>query len=562
MVDLPHRFVPTTSKFVSPVRIVSQFGHGAAVTRVSFSPCLRYFASLDATGWLRIWVLETLDILGIYLLSDSHAELEWDGTHALVCRMGEAERRIEFADEEAQKPSAPEDDISSRIIPLIGLPEAKTEGDIVRITYLGDTFEHEVPGLIEMRTEPCERFVAVRSEKSIRLLSLYEDKEFASMEAPEGHVWLGLGFSFRGDFVFALCDNGSVYACESLKGKVSCLLPMNMKVTAHAFGGQKYVIFGNTLGNIVIYDFEARALVLQTPRAPHGFCHVFPTPDKVGFMALRPESATAFFSQSQEILSSSPLPAPCVAACAGSSFSEMVVACEDGAVYRIRLDDGSLAKLFVSSQKVAKLAVSGDNVLMADCSGDLYFYNVALKKIDCSHADVRDLALSEDSSRFAVLGDSCVEIFSRDGGDVQARVELLDVAAIVFGKDKTADSLFAFSQDLKVRVIDCKTGELRELATLGIENARIVSVAPAAKSFVFVLLEAEHAQLVTLKVGLNTGKSSEQLRVFVYGTQIYGASNGDQSVCLRSDAGCLRIVSGLKAFSIEDWVRSEPLAIF
>ena len=67
MVDLPHRFVPTTSKFVSPVRIVSQFGHGAAVTRVSFSPCLRYFASLDASGWLRIWVLETLDILVINL---------------------------------------------------------------------------------------------------------------------------------------------------------------------------------------------------------------------------------------------------------------------------------------------------------------------------------------------------------------------------------------------------------------------------------------------------------------------------------------------------------------
>lgn len=561
MVDLPHRFVPTTSKFVSPVRIVSQFGHGAAVTRVSFSPCLRYFASLDASGWLRIWVLETLDILGIYLLSDAQAELEWDGTQALVCKMGSGERRIEFADEE-KVPEAPKDDISSRIIPLIGLPEAKTEGDLVRITYLGDTFEHEVPGLIEMRMEPCERYIAARSDKSIRLLSLYEDKAFASMDAPEGHKWLGIGFSFRGDFVFALCDNGSVYACETLKGKESCLLSLNMQVTSHAFGGQKYVIFGNSLGNIVIYDLEERALVLQTPRAPHGFSHLFPTPEKVGFMALRPESATAFFSQSQEILSSSPLPAPCTTACAGACFSEMIVACEDGAVYRIRLDDGSLAKLFVSPQSVVKLAVSGSNVLMADVAGDLYLYDASLKKIDCSHADVRDLALSEDSSCFAVLGERCVEIFSRKGGDAQARVDLSDVAAIAFGKDKTAGSLFVFTKDLKIRAIDCKTGEMRELAPLGIENARIISVAPAAKSFVFVLLEAEHAQLITLKVGLNSGKSSEQLRVFAYGTQIYGASNGEQSVCLRSDAGCLRIVSGLKAFSIEDWVRSEPLAIF
>ncbi|MBR4984407.1 MAG: hypothetical protein IKY83_01530 [Proteobacteria bacterium] len=564
MVDLPHRFVPTTSKFVSPVRIVSQYGHGAAVTALSFSPCLRFFASLDADGWLRIWMLETLDIVGIYLLDDAHAALEWEGTHALVCRMSSGERRIEFAEEAQDAPAtdAPVDDVSSRIIPLIGLPEVTREGDIVRISYMGDIFEHEVPGMTDMFTEPCERYVAAFSEHSIHALSLYEDKEFASMNAPESHKWLGLAFSFRGDVMYALCDDASIYACEVLKGKTDRVLAMNTQVTAHAFGGSKYVVFGSRLGNIVIYDLEAGSLLLQTPRAPRGFSFVFPTPDKPGLMALRPESATAFFAQSQEILSSSPLPAPCVAACAGTGFSEMIVACADSAVYRIRLDNGALVKLFLAPQLVTQLAVSGENVIVSDSADDIYFYDGELRRLDLKCPGIRRLALSESADRFAVLTDDSVTFYARDRVEDKLSVDLQGAAAIAFGKEKTAGTLFAFMRDLTVRAIDSKTGEIRDLCALCLARGRILSVAPAAKSFVFVLAETEHGQLVTLKVGLNSGKSSELLRVFAYGTQIYGASNGEQSVCLRSDASSLRIVSGLKAFSIDDWVRSEPLAIF
>lgn len=561
MVDLPHRFVPTTSKFVSPVRIVSQYGHGAALTRVSFSPCLRYFASLDAEGWLRVWVLETLDILGIYLLEDAHAELSWDGTQAVVCRMASGERRIEFADEDAVKASVPED-VSARVIPMLGLPEYTSEGDIVRISYRGEVFEHEVPGLRSLKQDPCERYVIAESARSIRIFSLFDDVVHAAMDAPEGHRWLGTAVSYRGDVVYAFRDDASLYACDVLKGACNCLLSLNMRVTAHDFGGQKYVLFGNGAGNIGIYDIESRALVLQTPRAPRGFSYVFPTAEKVGFMALRPESATAFFSQSQEILSSSPLPAPCVAACAGVRFSEMVVACDDNAVYRIKLDDGDLSKLFVSDKPVLRLAVSGDCVLMADISGDMYFYDRSLTKLGLHAASVQRLALSEDAGMFAVLSGSGIEIYARTGAADPVRVALEGAAEIIFGKDKTADTLFAFMRDMTVRAVDCKTGEVRDLGALCLTCGRILSVAPAAKSFIFVLVQAEHGQLVALKVGMNSGKSSEQLRIFSYGTQIYGASNGEQSVCLRSDASCLRIISGLKAFSIDDWVRSEPLAIF
>ena len=57
MVDLPRRFVPTSSRFVSPVRIVVQSGHEAGITAVAFSPCTRFFASADSSGCVKIWGL-------------------------------------------------------------------------------------------------------------------------------------------------------------------------------------------------------------------------------------------------------------------------------------------------------------------------------------------------------------------------------------------------------------------------------------------------------------------------------------------------------------------------
>ena len=55
MVDLPQRFVPTSSKLIRHASAVLQCGHDAPVVSVKFSPNLAYIASVDERGKLLIW---------------------------------------------------------------------------------------------------------------------------------------------------------------------------------------------------------------------------------------------------------------------------------------------------------------------------------------------------------------------------------------------------------------------------------------------------------------------------------------------------------------------------
>lgn len=562
MVNLPHRFVPTTSKFVSPVRIVSQYGHGAGITAVSFSPCTKYFASADEEGWLRIWSLETLDVLGIYLLGFRCEDIGWDGINAVVCRCRGHERRIVFSDE-SKEISSTEMPLGN-VIRLLDAPEVMRDGDSVIIHYGDNEFVHAIPGLLRCELEPCERYVVALSTNKVQVFSAFEDEELLEMISPEGHHWCNLHISWRGDFFLAISDDGGIWIGDAIKKTSSCLLRGNTELTASGFGGEKYAIYGDNRGNITVFDIEQRTLLLRTPRRPVDFNAVYPASDKVGFVALRSESATAFFSQSREILSASPLPAPVRASCPGMQFSELIVACTDNILYRIKLDDNSISKVCRVNREIDAIACNNDAIFMhfVDGSSASFENNVLSEHPWISKRCPISLALSDNSKTVVALFADHLDIIERSGKKETRRVDIKGAVQLICGKEKSANQILVMMADLRIVNVDMRTGDCSELNRLDIEYGRVVSVAPAAKSFTYVLVEAEHGQFVILKLGLNTGKSSIVLRVMSVGTQIFGASSSDDAVCLRNDATCLRIISGLKAFSIDDWSRSEPLQLF
>lgn len=564
MVDLPHRFVPTTSKFVSPVRIVTQCGHGCRIVSVAFSPCSRFFASADEDGWVRIWSIETLDILGIYLLDFECGKLIWDATDAVVCQGQNAERRIEFMElEESAAKCGIDSDASGNVIRLLGAPEFEHEGDILKILYGGDVFEHQIPGLFQVEMDPCERYIVALSPQAASVFSVFDGSLIMEQKASDNHRWCAAHIYWRGDFFTILEDDGAIWQGYPANQKIECVLKGNAPVTAWDLSGKSLIIYGDCRGNLTIFDLEQRTLCLRTPRRPRDFCAVYPSPEKVGFVALRTESATAFFSHSQEILSAAPLPGSVRASCAGTLFSEVIAACSDGSIYRLKLDENAISKICTFDRPVDVMASSSNCLLVHYEDGGLAINSGKTLELLDWHVDgCKALAVSENGKSFACLLSDHIEIFDRTGKTDIRRIEIQDAVQIAFGKDKTANQLLAFMKDLRVISIDLRTGECSELNRLDLEHGRIISVAPAAKSYVFVLAASEHGQLVVLKVGLNSAKSSQVLRIFAVGTQIWGAASNEQSVCLRNDASCLRIISGLKAFSIDDWSRSEPLALF
>lgn len=560
--ELPHRFVPTTSKFVSPVKIVSQYGHSSGISSVAFSPDARFFASADREGWVRIWSLETLDVLGIYRIPFECRSISWESTNAIVCRSEHDVRRIEL-NQDAEDVVAAERDVSDNVIRLIGEPEAERDGDHLVIRCGEMRFEHEISGLLDFAMDPCERYVAVVSQSAILAFDTYHDDCLLRLDAPNEHAWCGLHMFCRGSYFTALLDDGSVYQFDAIEKKSTCLYRISDRVTAWDFSRNELLIYGNERGILTIYDIANRALLLRTPRAPIAFSAVFPSPEKTGFVALRKESATAFLNQSQEILSASPLPSPLCVACAGSRYAEVLAACADHGVYRLKLDENTIQKLGVLHGDVDVMTASGENVVLHEKSGQFAFLDGAkFTPIDVHLENVRALALSENGKNIAALTDTGIDVFERTGKQAARHFDVTQVAQMTFGKDKTAQTIVLFHRDLTLSAVEIQTGEKRELGRLCLENGVVLSVAPAAKSFVFVLVASEHGQLSILKVGLNSGKSTLALRVFVVGTQIWGAAESQDSVYLRNDATCLRIISGLKAFSVEDWSRSEPLALF
>lgn len=560
MVDLPHRFVPTSSQFISPVRIVMQNGHDDAIVAVAFSPCERFCASADAHREVKIWALETLDVLGTYLLEFDCTALEWDASDALVCTGTNEKRLITFLENGENAKSEALDDFSGRIIRLLGAPEAEAEGDVLRIHYQDNVFEHVVPGLIHYQMDPCERYVIAHAPNRITVFSAFDDSEIMRLDAVAGHVWCGMHLSSRGDACTVLADDGAIWWIDPIKKSSQCLMAGKTHVCASDFGGDRWVLYGDNRGNLTIYDMQEKTLVLRTPRRAREFCAMYPASEKSGFVALRSESATAFFSHSQEILSAAPLPGAWRASCAGSLFSEVIVACSDHVIYRLKLDENTITRCTRVDKEVDALACTWSNLLIHHTDGNMSFHdgNKMLAMDWLVPEKPLAMAISENGKNLAVLTSNGIEIRDR-AGKLNQNIQISGVGQMIFGKEKSANQLLLFMHDLRIMTMDIRTCEITELNRLSIEHARLVSVASCAKSYCSVLLDTEHGQRMVLKVGLNSGKSSIALRVFATGTQIWGAATDEQSVYARTDATALRIISGLKAFSLEDWTRSEPL---
>lgn len=564
MASLPHRFVPTTSKFVSPVRLVSQFGHGAAINFAAFSPCEKYFASSDVNGWLRIWSLETLDILGIFLLDFSCESIVWKGSSVVICQGEGRERLIEFLDGEHHESIEPQSSFLGQEIRLLDSPEVTEGPDFIEIHYLEHSFKHQIPGKIRHEMDPCERFVAVHCADCIHILNCYENEELAALAPESGKSWQNMWISMRGEAVICLQNDGRICIVDAVKKDMKWILKGDAVVTASSFSGSHYVIYGDNRGNLTIFDIISRSILLRTPRCPIEFTAVFPTADRIGFVGLRSESATAFFAHSKEILSASPLPAPVSAACSGTVFSEIIAACKDHGVYRLCLADNSISKLGKTSSFVDVVGCTKDVVFMHMEDGTTAFFEfnrLTTLSWKCSEKPL-SLAVSDNGKTFALLFRDRVVILDRAEKKSEQVIKLNGGVQIACGREKSANQLLVFMNDLRIISVDMRSGEQSELNKLAIEHARVLSTAPAPKSMMYVLLAGEHGQFIAMKIGMNTGKSSVILRVLSTGTQIWGASVIDDSVCLRNDAKSLRIISGMKAFSIEDWARSEPLQIF
>ena len=567
MVDLPHRFVPTSSRFVSPVRIVPQCGHEHSITAVSFSPLSRYFASADSDGHVKIWVLETLDILGSYLIDFVCTDLVWDDLNALICKGNNAERRIDLPEDETPASLQPAID-PSHVIRLIGSPEASFSSDSFSVLYNDNTFTHDLPGLIDGQMDVCERYVVAISPQTLLVVSAFEDDELMHIDCcgfPDVH-WMKFHISERGDFVMAIASDGSLYKLDPIKQTQSCLLKGSTRATACNFGDDDFIIIGSESGNLTIYDVRNERILLRTPRCPRPFIAVYPSPEKLGFVALRPESVTAFFGYSQEILSASPLPGACIASCPGSVFSEVFVACDDRAIYRLKLDENIITKICTTpkDETVDCIGAAGNLILIHYASGRLALHNTA-KFVDIDFNSTQTpscISVSETSKLAALLIGDQITLIDLSGKSPSRQFTSKGAAQIILGKEKTANAIIVFKRDLTIHALDLETGTTTELNTIDAPNARILSVAPAAKAFAFLLAEIEHNQIAVYKVGLNSGKSSLALRIYTQGMQIWAASTSEQTVNFRNDATCLRIISGLKAYSVEDWARSEPLAIF
>ena len=567
MGELPHRFVPTTSKFVSPVRIVAQTGHRGGIVVLAFSPCHRYLAASDNDCVVKIWCLETLDVIGSYRIGFVADKLVWESSYALTCSHGDNLYRVQFEnveeiEEDEQRVTQP----TYGYIPLLDAPTCSFEKNGVTVTRGENIYHHELEGVLQASMDVCERYVMACSPKLVQLYDTSSDNTLVSMTADENDTWRHIYQAKYGEYIIVISEK-QIWQFDPVKGKPDCVANFNAAISADAFDQIAGVALGDINGNIAIYSPIERCIVFKTPRFARSFVSLLPSPEKAGLVAFREESVTAFLGASQEILSSSPLPSVLTAACAGTCYSEALVACLDGMIYRLKLNSNDIVRVCKTNKITTCMAAAGDNLVLYHDDGSLSFFDSAVERalsIQCD-APVRALAINETATLAAIVCNQTLYLWELRKDQCVRTYDVCDVVAVAFGKDKTADSVFAFMADHTIMAGGASVATLSVLNRFedaALEHSKIISVAPAAKSFLFVLCEIDHGQYAIVRVGLNSGKSSIVLRVFVAGMQIWGAAVNDNSVQLREDATCLRIVQGLTSFSVQDWSRSEPLAIF
>ena len=561
MVNLPQRFVPSSNQILSPAHLVSQTGHDTRITAVSFSPCLHFFASADADGWVKIWNGETLDVLGSYLLDFECSSLVWDGLHALVCRGtgSDAERRIVLDTDQSPASSTPDAPDPSRVIRLIGAPELETSGDTLRVLYNDESMEYGIPGLARAALEPCERYGVAMGTRTLIVVSAFEREVLVELKAPEGQTWCDFVISWRGDFVAAVASDGSIWEIIPLKRESRCLHHETTQATALAFGSDTLVLVGDYRGNLSIYDLARHALLLRTPRCLPNFVARFASPRRPGFIGIRPESLTAYFGHSQEILTSAPLPALCRASAPATAYCEIAMACEDGGVYRLKLDTGFIRKCFDTPTRVVAVAASDSAVATCDADGRVLICDDRkLSKLSLTlNGEPSGMAISDDASGLAFLVNGSLILATLPEHDAPVSIAMPGVVAMAFVD--SSDRLFAVTQTLHLLVIHSREATVTDLGVIPVEHARPVSISRASDHALYLLCATEHGQDVIVRVDPESMETTECLRILSQNRQIWATSDKPQKVSIRNDATALRIVHGLQTFSPDDWSRSEPV---
>ena len=564
MVDLPQRFVPTASKLIRHANAVLQCGHNAPVACVKFSPNSAYIASADAGGTLLIWAFDTLDVLGAYRLDFLCTRIEWRRSGKLACLgSGGAERIIDLDagdgsifPEDAAEPDA------SRIIRFIGTPEIEVLPDACEIRYGDDVFPHEVKGLKRAQIEPCERYAVAVSPSELRILPISGDGDLLRIEAPQNTAWIDFVISKRGDFVVALLDDSTFYHIDPAKLRAETVALRHGRITAADLTDDAFIAYGNEAGNVGVYQVSRRASCLRTARKPHDFAAAYPSPESSGFIGLRPESATAFLGNSNEILPSDPLPAPVTASCAGSASSEFIAACADGHIYQIRLGSGTIRRRADAVNDVAAICACGDACAFCDVSGNLFVFSGSGPIASAAQAIAipKKIAAAENGSAVACLYDGEIVVHSvKKTSSKPQHFAVSHCADIAFCREKTAQNLILIEDGLSVSILSLKDGSVSDLCRIDIACGRYISYAYARKSAIFALCEGEPGHKIVVEINLKTGKASEVLRILSCGRQIWAAAVSPEILLLRNDVSPVKIVSAFKAFSLEDWTRSEPL---
>ena len=562
MVDLPQRFVPTSSKLIRHANAVLQCGHDAPVECVKFSPNLAYIASVDTKGKLLVWAFETLDVLGAYHLDFACDRMEWQRGGRLACFGDKASRVIEFDVDDASLFSDGMDAIDpSRVIRFIGTPEVEVLPGRCVVRYGDDVFEHEMEDVRRAVIEPCERYAVMMSRGELRLVAANEPAELLRLPAPEGAAWLDFVVARRGDWVVALLDDSTVCYVDPVKLTSKNVPLRSGRVTACDLENDAFIAWGNDAGNVVVYDVSRRKACFRTARKPLDFIAAYPSPDKFGFLGLRAESAAAFLGASNEILPSDPLPAGLVSSCAGETASEFLAACRDGRIYQIQLNSGSIRAIADTSGEVIAMCAAGDARAYCDVNGRLSaFSNGSRQTVVAESIPLpTKLAVSENAALVACLYENEIVVYGVRKGAQPQRFAVAHAVDIAFAREKTSQNLVIFKDDLSIETMSLKDASPTFLCRVDIPHGTYISYAYAPKSSIFGLFESEQGHKVVVKANLRTGKVSEVLRILTCGRQIWAAAPSPETLLLRSDISSVKIVSGFKAYSFDDWTRCEPL---